>query len=115
MSKQQSEKSALENYKISIVQVQGCPCAGRTTLAVIELSGDISPALPRMKRLIESCGYNPKAHVAAFRFKDTGVIVERHKITITNAKDKATAQTVMDWLINTINGTGQKVTKQEVN
>jgi ArsR family metal-binding transcriptional regulator len=85
------------------------------TRAVIELSGDISPAMPRMKRLIETCGYNPDVPVAAFRFKDMGVIVERHKITITNAEDEATAKTVMDWLINTLNGTNGKVTKQEVN
>jgi ArsR family metal-binding transcriptional regulator len=115
MDKEHLDKSAFENYKISIVQGGGCPCAGRITRAVIELSDDISPAMPRMKRLIEGCGYNPKAHVAAFRFKDMGVIVERHKITITNAEDEATAQTVMDWLINTIDGTDQKVTKQEVN
>jgi ArsR family metal-binding transcriptional regulator len=113
MGKEDLDESVFENYKISIVEVRGCCGAG--TRAVIKLSGDISPAMPRMKRLIESCGYNPKAHVAAFRFKDMGVIVERHKITITNAEDEATAKTVMDWLKNTIDGTNGKVTKQEVN
>jgi len=34
--------------------------------------------------------------IAAFRFKDTGVIVERQKITITNAEDEATAKTVSE-------------------
>jgi hypothetical protein len=113
MDKEHLDKSAFENYKTSIVEVRGCCWAG--TQAVIELSGDISPAMPRMKRLIEGCGYNPKAHVAAFCFRDMGVIVEPRKIIINNAEDEATAQTVMDWLINTINGTDEKVTKQEVN
>ena len=113
MDKEHLDKSAFENYKISIVQGGGCCGAG--TQAVIELSGDISPAMPRMKRLIESCGYNPKAHVAAFRFRDMGVIVQRNKIIVNNAEDEATAKTVMDWLLNTIKGTDEKVTKQEVN
>lgn len=115
MGKKLMGKSAFENYKISIVQGGGCPCAGRITRAVIELSGDISPAMPRMERLIETCGYNPKAHVAAFRFKDMGVIVERNKIIINNAEDEATAQTVMDWLKNIINNTDEVVAKREVN
>jgi ArsR family metal-binding transcriptional regulator len=115
MDKEHMGNSPFENYKISIAQVQGCPCAGQLKRAVIELSGDISTAMPRMRRLIEGCAYNPEAHVAAFRFRDMGVIVEPRKIIINNAEDEATAQTVMDWLINTINGTGQKVTKQEVN
>ena len=65
---------------------------GRITRAVVELSGDISPAMPRMQRLIEGCGYNPEAHIAAFRFKDMGVIVERNKIIINNAEDEAKAR-----------------------
>jgi ArsR family metal-binding transcriptional regulator len=113
MDKERLDKSAFENYKISVVEVRGCCSAG--TRAVIELSGDISPAMPRMKRLIETCAYNPDVPVAAFRFKDMGVIVERNKITITNAEDEATAETVMDWLIDTISGTDEKVTKQEEN
>ena len=113
MDKEHLDKSAFENYKISVVEVRGCCWAG--TQAVIELSGDISTVMPRMRRSIEGCAYNPDVPVAAFRFRDMGVIVERHKITINNAEDEATAQTVMDWLINTINGTDEKVTKQEVN
>ena len=40
-----------------------------------------------------------------FRFRDMGVIVETHKITINNAEDEATAKTVIDWLRNIINTT----------
>ena len=113
MDKEHLDKSAFENYKISVVEVRGCCSTG--IRAVIELSGDISPAMPRMKGLIETCAYNPDVPVASFRFKDMGVIVERNKITITNAEGEATGKTVMDWLINTINGTDEKVTKQGVN
>jgi hypothetical protein len=59
--------------------------------------------MPLMHRLIEGCGYNPEAHVAAFRFKDMGVIVERNQIIINNAEDEATARTVMDWLRGILN------------
>jgi ArsR family metal-binding transcriptional regulator len=115
MDKKLMGKSAFENYKISIVQGGGCPCAGQITRAVIELSGDISPAMPRMKRLIETCGYNPDVPVAAFRFRDMGVIVERNKITITNTEDEATAQTVIDFLKNIVNTSDEIATKVEVN
>jgi ArsR family metal-binding transcriptional regulator len=84
------------------------------TRAVIELSGDLSPVMPRMSRLIEGCAYNPEANLMGFRYKDMGVIVEAKKITINNAEDEATARTVMNWLLNKINGTNEKVTKQEV-
>ena len=84
------------------------------TRAVIELSGDLSPVMPRMSRLIEGCAYNPEANLMGFRYKDMGVIVEAKKITINNAEDEATARTVMNWLLNKINGTNENVTKQEV-
>jgi hypothetical protein len=74
------------------------------TRAVIELSGDISPAMPHMSRSIEGCAYNPEVHVMAFRLKDMPVIVESHQITIYNAEDEAMVRTVMDWLLNALNG-----------
>jgi len=115
MGKQQSGKSAFENYKISIVQGGGCPCAGQLKRAVIELSGDISPVMPQMRRTIEGCAYNPDVPVAAFRFRDMGVIVERNKIIINNAEDEATAKMVMDWLKNIVNTSDEIATKVEVN
>ena len=72
----------------------------RTTRAVVKLSGDISPAMPRMKRLIKGCAYNPDAHVLAFRHKDMRVIAEARRIIISDVKDKATARTVINWLEN---------------
>ncbi len=78
------------------------------TRAVIELSGDISPAMPHMSRLIEGCAYNPGANIMGFRVKGMGVIVEAHKITINNAEDEVTAKAVIDWLKNIINGTDEK-------
>ena len=78
------------------------------TRAVIELSGDISPAMPHMSRSIEGCAYNPEAHIMAFRLKDMPVIVECHRITVYNAEDEATAQKAVDWLINIISGTDKR-------
>ena len=68
------------------------------TRAVIELSSDISNAMPDMNRLIEGCGYSPEAKTMGFSYKGLGVIVEAKKITVNNAEDEATARTVMDWL-----------------
>lgn len=74
------------------------------TRAVIELSGDISPAMPRMSKLIEGCAYSPEAPGLSFRVKDIRVVVERNKIDIYNVENEATAKAVTDWLINLING-----------
>ena len=84
------------------------------TRAVIELSKDLSPVMPRVSRLIEGCGYSPEANTMGFSYKGMGVIVESKNITINNAEDEATAREVMNWLLNKINGISGKVTKQEV-
>ena len=75
----------------------------RTTRVVVELSGDISSAMPRMKRLIKGCAYNPDAHLLAFRHKDMRLVVEPRRVIINGVKDEATARTVMDWLRGILN------------
>ena len=96
---------ALENPKISIVKGGGCACQAGMIRAVVELSADISPAMPRMSRLIEGCAYNSEANLMGFSVKGMGVIIGAHKITINKAEDEATAKTVIDWLRNIINTT----------
>jgi len=96
-------QSALENPKISIVKGGSCPCQADMIRAVVELSADISTAMPNMSRLIEGCAYNPEANLMGFRVEGMGVIIEAHKMTINNAEDEATAKTVIDWLRNIIN------------
>jgi ArsR family metal-binding transcriptional regulator len=73
------------------------------TRAVIKLARDISYAMPIMERVIEGCGYNPDAPVAAFRFKNLGVIVNRKQITINNAGDEASAVQVINFLKDIVN------------
>lgn len=68
------------------------------TRAVIELSGDISPAMPHMSKLIEGCAYNPKNHIMAFHLEDTSIVVERDKILINKVEDEASAQGIIEWL-----------------
>ena len=84
------------------------------TRAVIELSGDISPAMPHMSRHIEGCAYSPETSIMGFRFKDMGVIVEARKITVNLVDDEAAAREVVDWLKNIMNTTDEAVAKQEV-
>jgi ArsR family metal-binding transcriptional regulator len=81
--------------------------------AVIELSGDISPALPLISRLVKGCGYNPKAHLAAFNLKGTPVIIEANEITIYGTEDEAAARKVMEWLKEILNS-ADKTQKYEV-
>lgn len=99
---------ALENPKISIVQGGGCPCQAGMIRAVIELSADISTAMPRMSRLIEGCAYNPEVNLMGFCVKGMGVIVEAHKITINKAENEAEAREVMDWIKNIFNATDRE-------
>lgn len=58
--------------------------------------------MPLISRLIKGCGYNSKAHVAAFRLGDTGVIVKPREVIITHVENEAAACKVMDRLINLI-------------
>ena len=98
---------ALENPKISIVKGGGCPCQAGMIRAVIELSADISVAMPRMSRLIEGCAYNSEANLMGFSVQGMGVIIRAHKITINKAEDEATARDIIDWLKNVGNNTGE--------
>lgn len=76
--------------------------------AVIELSSDISPAMPRMSTAIKGCVYSPQAQMAAFRFDNMRVIVERSQITIYGAEDEFTARRVIRWLISKIYDSDKK-------
>ena len=53
----------------------------RMTRAVIELTGDISTAMPRMSGLIEDCAYNREYNLMSFSVKGMSVMVESNKIT----------------------------------
>ena len=103
MNKEHVDKSVLENYKISIVKGGGCACQAGMIRAVVELSADISTAMPHMSRLIEGCAYNPEVNIMGFRVQGMGVIVEAHKITINKAEDETEARMVVDYLRDMIN------------
>ncbi len=88
---------------------------GNVTRAVIELSEDISPAMPLMKEKIDGCGYNPEVPVAAFRYENLGVIDEKNRIIINNAVDETAAQMVIGLLKDIIRNADEKTAKMEVN
>jgi ArsR family metal-binding transcriptional regulator len=73
------------------------------TRAVIKLEGDISYAMPIMERIIEGCAYSKEVAIAAFRYKDFGVIVHSRDITINNAGVEASAVEVMNFLKDIVN------------
>ncbi len=60
------------------------------TRAVIELSGDLSPAMPHLKRVIKGCAYNPEEHILSFNREGKSVIVYAQKIVINNADEDET-------------------------
>jgi ArsR family metal-binding transcriptional regulator len=84
---------------------------GNVTRAVIELSSDISFTMPLMEKVIDGCAYNHLVPVAAFRYKNLGVIVHSNDITINNAGDEATAREVLDFLKNIINTADKRTEK----
>jgi hypothetical protein len=84
---------------------------GHVTRAVIELSNDISFAMPIMQRVIEGCAYNGELPIAAFRYKNLGVIVHSNDIIINNAEDETTARTVIDFLKELVNS-GDTITEK---
>jgi hypothetical protein len=68
------------------------------TRAVIALSGDITPAMPHLNRVIEHCGYNPESKTLAFRWDGRPVVVRPDTITINDMRDVKTAQEFLNWL-----------------
>ena len=111
MAKENPQKSPFEDVKISVGQAKGWPCMGHVTRAVIELSNDISFAMPIMQRAIEGYAYNAEASVAAFRYQNMGVIVHKNEIIINNAEDEATARKVIEFLKDIVDS-GDKITEK---
>ena len=73
------------------------------TRAVIKLASDITYAMPIMGRVIDGCAYNSEVPIAAFRYKNFGVIVHSHDITINHAGDEASAVEVINFLKDIVN------------
>ena len=97
--------SLFDDYTVNIIIGDGVwEWAGGngTTRAVVTLSDDISYAMPVFERLIESCVYNDITFVAAFRYKNFGVIIHRYEVMITNAGDHSLAVEVLDFLKDVI-------------
>ena len=82
------------------------------TRAVINLARDITYTMPIMERSIEGCAYNEKVPIAAFRYKNFGVIIHSRDILINNAMDEASVTEVMNFLKEIVNNTSE-ITKKE--
>jgi hypothetical protein len=66
--------------------------------AVIELSREISPALPLISTLVEGCAYNPETNQAAFNHMGHPVLIEPYKIVIYGVENATAAREILDWL-----------------
>ena len=91
------DTSILDNCRITFIGA-GAQIDNYLTRAVIELSGDISPAMPHLSRVIENCAFNPLVKTMAFRFQNMPVVVSSDTITINNMSDLAAAHRFLDWL-----------------
>ena len=92
----------LQNYKIVMAIGGLCPCQ-QMPLAVIQLSDNISGALPHLSRTIKGCAYSPVEDILSFHMEGKSVIVYAQKIVINNAEDETEARRVMDYLRDVIN------------
>ena len=89
--------SVLENCRISFVGA-GARQENYVTRAIFKLSGDISPYMPHLSRVIENCGYNPNVKTLAFRVWGMPVVARPDTITVNNMADMKTARAFLDWL-----------------
>ena len=73
------------------------------TRAVIKLASNITYAMPIIGRVIDGCAYNSVVPIAAFRYKNFGVIVHSRDIVINHAGDEVSAVEVMNFLKDIVN------------
>ena len=68
------------------------------TRAVIKPSREISKEMDIIAKAIPSCAYSPAIPVAAFRYHNWRVILDKEEITIKDIEKEADAVQVMDYL-----------------
>jgi len=81
------------------------------TRAVIKLASNITYAMPIIGRVIDGCAYNSEVPIAAFRYKNFGVIVHSRDIVINHAGDEVSAVEVMNFLKDIVNN-ADKITEK---
>jgi len=96
----------LQHYELIIGLGGLCPCQ-QMPLAVVQLSDNISGALPHLNRAIKGCAYNPEENILSFYMEGKNVIVYPQKIVINNVKDETEARRVADYLRDVINATDE--------
>ncbi len=97
MAKEHLDISVLDNCRISF-WAEGAKSDNYVTRAVFTLSGDITPAMPHLSRMIKDSSYNPGSKTLAFRVWDMPVVVKPDTITVNKMQDMATAHKFLDWL-----------------
>ena len=89
--------SCLDNCQIFLLG-ENIKTSNYITRAIIKLSGDISPFMLQLSRVIENCGYNAGSKAIAFRYQDMSTVITRDTITISGMRDEQTARVFLDWL-----------------
>ncbi len=97
MDKPEPDTSFLDNYQIFLLG-ENIQTSNYITRAIIKLSGDISPFMTHLSRVIENCGYNPGSRALAFRYQDMSTVVIPDTITISGMRDKQSAALFLEWL-----------------
>ena len=77
------------------------------TRAVIKPSSDISKEMALIAKAIPTCAYSPAIPVAAFRYHNWRVILDKDEITIKDIEKEADAVEVINHLKDIIAGSGE--------
>ena len=96
----------LQHYKLIMGLGGLCPCQARS-IAVAQLSDNISGALPHLNRVIKGCAYNPEENILSFHMEGKSVIIYPQKIVINNAEDETEARRVVGYLRDIVNATDE--------
>lgn len=101
MKKGNPDISVLDNCLITFVGQQ-IPRENYITRTIIHISGDISPYMLHLSRVIKNCGYHPDAKTIAFRIWDMPVVIHSDNIVINNMRELEAAHKFIEWLKNKI-------------
>jgi hypothetical protein len=99
MEKECPDTSVLDNCQITLVGQQ-MQQENYLTRTIIQISGDITPYMAHLSRVIKDCGYHPDGKTIAFRIWDMPVVIHSDYIVINNMRDLETAHKFLKWLKN---------------
>jgi len=97
----------LTGYTLKVISPD-CNHEATTVNAVAVLSEDIGAVLPYLNRVLKGARYDPRGMSLIFQHEGHRVVLQPRQVGLTRLEDEAEARAVMDWLVETINGTWER-------